>query len=563
MVVDEEGNELTIVDGAFMMPGSAVTIKADFVYKMYRVNLSYGANGTASVSKSRAGYHETIIVDALPDEGYIVEYISIVDQYGNPVTEVMGHFDMPQSDVNVHVSFKEAPDTGALHMEKYAKLQKDGTWTISLDAFAKGLIQLEVEKQVTPTDIIMVLDQSGSMKNSDYEITVGLGTYSKVTDDVTNSQIVNGNYYFYSEEDDAYYPVEIYKIIESSDSYWKYTDKDGNECHVSLADAEEKIGTSYTVNRNEHEFEEGKGYFADQFVIYQRGSTGNGNNRRYYYDAISGGSYFFNADGTYNEEAELDRRAASNLTQNNALTGLTNAVTNAYSNMKVMNVPGTNNAYAIAYVPAELVNNDTYYYEYSYTDAYGNKCVIGQSAKDTGAGMDVDSADYNVAELGSLYTENTEQTTRLPVLKKAAKKFIDDMKASAIADKVDHRIAVVGFSGSEYYSGNNNSQYYYANSEIFVGETTYNYAQNGNYSDYNSDGHLADDHYDEVFQSVINETGYNNLYASIDALDGNGPTYPEIGMLMAKGILAANSDSYQLKIDGEVNENREMRLSYL
>ena len=56
---------------------------------------------------------------------------------------------------------------GDIHLNKTAVLQADGTWTITLEAYATGTVKSEVRTQVTPTDIILVLDQSGSMENSD------------------------------------------------------------------------------------------------------------------------------------------------------------------------------------------------------------------------------------------------------------------------------------------------------------------------------------------------------------------------------------------------------------
>ena len=57
-----------------------------------------------------------------------------------------------------------------LVMNKSVKLEDNGTYTINLEAYAKGQVQTETQTEVKPADIILVLDQSGSMTNSNYYI---------------------------------------------------------------------------------------------------------------------------------------------------------------------------------------------------------------------------------------------------------------------------------------------------------------------------------------------------------------------------------------------------------
>src|SRR5699024_10073450 len=57
-----------------------------------------------------------------------------------------------------------------LVMNKSVKLEDNGTYTINLEAYAKGQVQTETQTEVKPADIILVLDQSGSMPHSNYYI---------------------------------------------------------------------------------------------------------------------------------------------------------------------------------------------------------------------------------------------------------------------------------------------------------------------------------------------------------------------------------------------------------
>ena len=111
---------------------------------------------------------------------------------------------------------------------------------------------------------------------------------------------------------------------------------------------------------------------------------------------------------------------------------------------------------------------------------------------------------------------------RLERLKTAVTNFINTITADATKHNVDHRIAVVGFA-----SGKND---YYQNTELFVGKTQYKYNQ------------LKEANYREAFQTVTNEKEKSNLTQSINNLDAEGGTHPELGMKMANNIFGTNSD---------------------
>lgn len=132
--------------------------------------------------------------------------------------------------------------------------------------------------------------------------------------------------------------------------------------------------------------------------------------------------------------------------------------------------------------------------------------------------------------------------TYLRNLKTAVGSFIDSIADNAAEYNVDHRIAIVGFAGDEYTGSH--SEFYYANSELFIGDTQYNYHSGGKESTYSSNNNLAEDHYDEAFQSVTTETGRANLDDSVEALAAKGGTHPEIGFDMANGIFQANDNAY-------------------
>ena len=179
---------------------------------------------------------------------------------------------------------------GDLHLNKTAILQADGTWTITLEAYATGTVKTEVRTQVVPTDIILVLDQSGSMVDS--EVEMGNGTYTVVNDSKlpTNEQMLAGGYYFWDANDQKYYPIATTRHIVSENVYWVYSKdyqdhKAGDQaCLESKADG--KVATSFRYNNTTVNFDANKGYLLSDYSLYERTQTGNGENRRYNYKLV-------------------------------------------------------------------------------------------------------------------------------------------------------------------------------------------------------------------------------------------------------------------------------------
>lgn len=62
----------------------------------------------------------------------------------------------------------DASGQSGVVVSKTATLEDDGTYTINLSAYATGTTSTITEKSGTPLDIVLVIDQSGSMKESNY-----------------------------------------------------------------------------------------------------------------------------------------------------------------------------------------------------------------------------------------------------------------------------------------------------------------------------------------------------------------------------------------------------------
>lgn len=111
----------------------------------------------------------------------------------------------------------DGTDNG-MRISKTAKDNGDGTYTITLEAYATGSKVISQVSKDVPTDIVLVLDQSGSMKES-------MNTYS--FREYTNK--TNNNYFdlrhnggeknlYYKLDDGGYAAVSVVKTANLSDS---------------------------------------------------------------------------------------------------------------------------------------------------------------------------------------------------------------------------------------------------------------------------------------------------------------------------------------------------------
>ncbi|MEI3339213.1 MAG: vWA domain-containing protein [Eubacterium sp.] len=80
-------------------------------------------------------------------------------------------------------------DSGVV-VTKTATLEDDGTYTINLSAYATGTTTTVTEKSGVPLDIVLVLDQSGSMSQSNY-----VDPLKKAVTGFVNSISANGKEY--------------------------------------------------------------------------------------------------------------------------------------------------------------------------------------------------------------------------------------------------------------------------------------------------------------------------------------------------------------------------------
>lgn len=188
----------------------------------------------------------------------------------------------PMLTANVNAVTTRAADNGVV-TSKTATKNADGTYTITLEAYATGSkVISEIQKDV-PTDIVLVLDQSGSMADD-----MGTVKYEKYSSKTTNANNYGRRHnggsanLWYKLSDGSYVPVNVEKsqaYTALSTSLKNSVDDGRKECYWKYQAAlYEKVGDAYrkvTVTYTGHWWD---GYiytytFSDGYQVVSEGSS--------------------------------------------------------------------------------------------------------------------------------------------------------------------------------------------------------------------------------------------------------------------------------------------------
>lgn len=367
------------------------------------------------------------------------------------------------------------PDSG-MKISKTAAANADGSYTIMLEAFATGSTVITEQKTDIPTDIVLVIDQSGSMADD-----IGQVQYTAYTGNNTQNK---SNYekrhnggsanLWHKLPDGSYVSVSV--TLQQTITYNKIT-KGRNDNGSSGY-------TNYWENRNNlYTYVNGE----IKKVVYTR-------ERDWFWENWN--CKYALEDGTI-------------LNQNNEGSDHSPTFQNTDD----------------GYLYLAVANENQNVYTYTYADTSGTTQTIGTS---TGANTKFEPAFYQRS------TTTSGGGSRLNALKSAANAFANAVAAKAAgadgdistpADNVNHRIAVVGFASGQYHNGTN---YNYGNTEVFVGSNQYKY------------GSAAQGQYGNAFQDMNTSTGVGNVSASIGTLSADGGTLTNLGLEMGNGIFGAN-----------------------
>lgn len=371
----------------------------------------------------------------------------------------------------------DGQDNSGMVISKTAEADGNGGYKITLEAYATGEKIITETKKDVPTDIVLVLDQSGSMdeKMSTYD-------FRKYTD--------RNNAYFYSvRHNGASSPNLYYKLDDGS--------------YASVSVTIQEGGLTYTKISNGR-------------------NNQSGNNKQYTNLWENQNNLYAKVNGEYQKVTVTQETEGFIFTT-------TYYVYTLPDNTEIARSEGWNNTPTIdgtddnALYLASVDENQNIY-TYTYTDKDDVTHTIGSST-----GASTKPTDFTLYER---YQSGT--VTRLKALVNAVTTFSNNVAKKAAGpdgdlstteDNVNHRIAVVGFaSGSKY----GNTDYNYGNTEVFVGANQYKY------------GTSAQGVYARAFQDMNTTQGQSNVSASINALDADGGTLIDLGVEMANGILNAN-----------------------
>lgn len=222
------------------------------------------------------------------------------------------------------VAYATADDNG-MEISKTAKANADGSYTITLEAYATGEKFISEVTEDVPTDIILVLDQSGSMDDA----------FDTITKDS------------YSERNNSNMENYPYRQNGGSDNIW-YKLPDGSFVRVSMRirqDTENIQWKSCISRYGDFLLNSDMVKWSDQGVLYQL--LDDGTYARCYVTRVWNGYTYTYADGTT-------------------------------EHVDYLNNPTQVDKHKFFYAPSGVTNN----YDYFYVDADGNEVLIETSTGD-------------------------------------------------------------------------------------------------------------------------------------------------------------------------------------
>ena len=393
----------------------------------------------------------------------------------------------------------DPPADSGMKISKTATANADGSYTITLEAYATGeKVISEITKDV-PTDIILVLDQSGSMAND-------IGT-------VSFQQYQNSSSFFettYRTRNQDYYE---YRHNGGSSNLWHKL-ADGSYVSVSVTRQENPSYTAITNGRNNSTSGRATNYWDNQNNLY----------------ALVNGEYLkvtvkrtkYNGTYTYTLPDGTKIASQSGANQSPTFTGIEGNV---------------------IYLAA--VDDAATTYTYTYTDSNENVQTIGTS---TGATTVFSTALYE------RITSTSGGGTRLNALKNAVNNFASAVQTKSLGkdgqvgggDDIDHRIALVGFSSPDYsntelLTGSSINQGSWKETNIGNNDYTgYYYFPTGYEMNGPQYGSISDAQYKAALLAMNTDAGLSGVTSGVNALTAWGGTRTDNGLAMANKIFEQN-----------------------
>lgn len=447
-------------------------------YRQYRKTLAFGENPVVEEGvwySGGAAVGMTSVAGLIYGQSASMYPMMRMAAYGSAETQL--------------VDAAQNPSNGLVMKKSIAETAQKDEYKITLETYATGDVTQSGGEKI-PSDIILVLDQSGSMAK-----TMQQNTYedTKFQESYTNDNLFEEykDNVFVKTEDGTHYPVTVEQKLASTSVEWQETTKQAESWRYTnfrwnayyYLDNEEYI----RVSKMDYKWNWGEGEY-EYYLQLKNGKTVtlSGKDRVTLYQEREVKKYSYTYSYTYNDELKTVTRNEDQTT-----------------------------------IPT--VTNSPDFFAEGMDGLYYSK-VVSQS-----------------------------EIYRLNALKNAAIAFANSVKEDAVTSETDHRVAVVGFSSDTYdnteiltvpqltterhdeYQGYG-TMYYYPNSTAYKGiqySTSWGSEYQSNNPNYRQD----------ALKNV--NTDYSNINTALNALNAHGGTQTNDGLQMAKDIFSEQDSAYQ------------------
>ena len=496
-------------------------------------------------------------------------------------------------DKNKTVEITNMQNNSGVKTEKTLKLQSDGTYNIVLKSWATNASYLKPLTNATPLDIVLVIDQSGSMGTEDmassleYEVVKENGVEKRgwTIDEATNGGEV---YYYYDSDTDEYYPVTAVKgpLYEPADPIAPNrmfgAGNDGNATlsignyggspvffnvpsnYYALYNNEMKHVYNITVGASLH----WKIYpyiYTDSNTEMTSGMYNNGskwNETIQWFDADFIGALLdgkkpwelWQARFMYEKHGGLSGQKYNPSAYWNGLS----------QNVRFVNPDGT------LTTDGSYTSADQHYQDYVYTlgtDATQISNLYTKVAGTTynGIGFNNGTDTHRIGNKINFEGEDVydqvlyrvKGQSRVSALQENVAKFVDELAKSAQKTGADHRMAIVGFAGNKvpYKSSGktayDTTKYDYTNTGLFLNGSFKNYEQfTVNPQPYTGTKYI-NHHYFILVNGEYVPVKYNSGNNQWQTLDGDEAT----GSFYEASYEALDEADYQDALEHIVDEN--------
>ena len=375
------------------------------------------------------------------------------------------------------------PDDGLYMSKSITKTVNDTAdigYKIRLESYATGQTTTSTVTKSVPCDIVLVLDQSGSMAEEMDKVKY---TDTAFSDNQTNAGVYEG------------YSNNLFVLVQ---------DIEGNIKHVPITVERTITGTEYRAETKSNQNWRWNNTYSNYY--YQEGE-------HYWKVTNVERDWYY---GTYTYTYTRDDKTTNSFTSDGDRGNVT--------------LYQKNDTYSYTYSYKEAGENAP-----ASITIKGNNSTIPTKTNNP--------AFFEGTTDGKLYYSKSTpdgEEEKLTALKNAVRGFVASVKNDATQNNVDHNIAIVGFAshpGKQFV----NDYWVNQNTEILTGVQIQD--NDGVAYNTNKTNQAYTNAVKGALQDTTTDTGKASINAAVDALDASGATRTDYGVDMAKDIFATKTQS--------------------